>query len=68
MPENRKQYGFDNIGFKATSNEIEPIGHYRVFRKTLPDIYNITGITVGLNAGGNIKWSYKFRTEKKYDD
>ena len=63
LPENRKKYGFDNLGFHATKNEVEPIGQYRVFVKELPENYNITGVTVGLNSNGWVTWSHRFRVE-----
>ena len=34
LPENRQVYGFDNRGFRTgRGNELDPIGHYRVFVK-----------------------------------
>ena len=64
LPGDRIQYGFDNLGFHATQNEVEPIGHYRVFVKELPETYNITGVTVGFNAKGRLLWSHGFRVEE----
>ena len=64
LPDSRKQYGFDNRGFKATSCELEPIGHYRVFRKELPDSYSITGVTVGFASRGTVFWAERFRVER----
>lgn len=63
LPENRKKYGFDNLGFHATRNEVEPTGHYRVFVKELPGGYNITGVTVGFNTNNRVIWSHRFRVE-----
>ncbi len=63
LPENRKQYGFDNLGFHATKNETESIGHYRVFVKALPKDYKITGVTIGFSTKGKITWSHRFRAE-----
>ncbi len=63
LPENRKKYGFDNLGFHAIKNEVEPIGQYRVFVKELPENYNITGVTVGLNSNSWVTWSHRFRVE-----
>ena len=65
LPENRKQYGFDNLGFRATSNETEGINHYRVFVREIPEEYNITGITVGFNVHEKITWSKRFRVSKR---
>ena len=63
LPENRKKYGFDNLGFHATKNEAEPIGQYRVFVKELPGEYNITGVSVGFNSNSRVTWSHRFRVE-----
>lgn len=64
LPENRKIYGFDNRGFRATGFEREPLGRYRFFQKDLPDSYNITGVKVGLQSHGTVKWLHSFRVEK----
>lgn len=63
LPENRKEYGFDNLGFHATRNEVDLLGHYRVFVKELPGEYNITGVTVGFNTNNRVIWSHRFRVE-----
>ena len=68
LPENRVQYGFDNRGFRPpaderASNELEPIDHYRVFEREIPDEYNVTAIVVGFNTDGIITWNDSFRSE-----
>ncbi len=63
LPENRRQYGFDNLGFYPAQNEGQPIGHYRVFQKALPASYNITGVSVGFDSKGRVTWSQRFRVE-----
>lgn len=65
LPENRVQYGFDNLGFRVgaerADNELEPIDHYRVFEREIPDEYNVTAIVVGFNTDGTITWRDSFR-------
>ena len=66
LPEKRIQYGFDNRGFhikldERAVHELDPIGHYRVFSREIPDGYNITAIDVGLNSDGTIAWRQRFR-------
>ena len=63
LPEGRKQYGFDNLGFRSPKNEIGMIEHYKVFSAKLPEAYHITSVTVGLNPGGKVVWRYRFRVE-----
>lgn len=68
LPSNRIQYGFDNRGFRpdiiSTANEIEPIGHYRVFKNEIPQEYPVTAITVGFNTDGVILWKDSFRVQR----
>ena len=65
LPENRVQYGFDNLGFRVgaerAENELELIDHYRVFEREIPDEYNVTAIVVGFNTDGTVTWSDSFR-------
>lgn len=65
LPERRVQYGFDNRGFRVgterAENELEGIGHYRVFDMEIPEEYNVTAIVVGFNTDGTITWSDSFR-------
>ena len=65
--ENRVQYGFDNRGFRVgterAENELEPIDHYRVFERGIPEGYNVTAIVVGFNTDGAITWNDSFRIE-----
>lgn len=61
LPENRRQYGFDNLGFRAEKVEEEPDGGYRRFVRTIPSEYPVTAIVVGLNTGGDVVWSSAFR-------
>lgn len=72
LPEKRVKIGFDNRGFNApknkrAQNEIEPIGHYRVFEKDIPQEYNVTAVTVGFNTDGTVLWADNFRVEKEAD-
>ncbi len=55
LPEWRKNYNFDNRGFKSNDNkwEREHIGKYRVFEKEIPSEYPITSIRVGFALDGN---------------
>ncbi len=68
LPSNRIQYGFDNRGFRpdinSTANEIEPIGHYRVFKNEIPQEYPVTAIAVGFNTDGVILWTDSFRVQR----
>lgn len=68
LPEKRVQYGFDNRGFRVkadekVTNELESIGHYRVFEKEIPLEYEVTAIVVGFNTDGTITWTDSFRRE-----
>ena len=67
LPEKRVQYGFDNRGFRVgaerAENELEPIDHYRVFERGIPEGYNVTAIVVGFNTDGAISWNDSFRIE-----
>lgn len=61
------QNGFDNRGFRVgterAENELEPIDHYRVFERGIPEGYNVTAIVVGFNTDGAITWNDSFRIE-----
>ena len=65
LPARRVQYGFDNRGFRVETerrdNELERIGHYRVFEKEIPEEYHVTAIVVGFNTDGTITWIDSFR-------
>ncbi len=68
LPENRKQYGFDNRGFypkgknnSALGHELEKVGKYRIFTCAIPSDYNITAINVGFNTKGTVTWWESFR-------
>ncbi len=68
LPEHRKQYGFDNVGFwakdnveNASGNELESLGRYRVFERRIPKEYNVTAISVGFNTDDEITWWQSFR-------
>lgn len=67
LPERRVQYGFDNRGFRVgteqAENELEPIDHYRVFERRIPEEYNVTAVIVGFNTDGTITWSDSFRVK-----
>lgn len=70
LPEKRIQYGFDNRGFRAKANdihadEIESIGHYRVFQKEIPTEYHVTAVAVGFNTDKVITWRSEFRVNHK---
>lgn len=66
LPGKRAQYGFDNRGFRVgpekAENELESIGHYRVFEKEIPEEYNVTAVVVGFNTDGIVTWTDSFRT------
>lgn len=65
LPEKRKQYGFDNRGFRVGKlNELESENSYRVFEREIPENYYVTSITVGFNTAGEITWVQSFRVEK----
>ena len=67
LPEKRVQYGFDNRGFRVgterAENELGGIDHYRVFKKEIPQEYNVTAVTVGFNTDGTVTWNDSFRIE-----
>lgn len=55
LPQNRIQYGFDNLGFKVGSKyEIDSIGRYRVFKKQIPSQYPIKKIRFGFSSSGKV--------------
>ncbi len=65
LPENRKQYGFDNRGFRFGSNkeitETMNCGQYRVFSDIIPPEYHVSAIMVGMNKGQDVLWKQFFR-------
>ncbi|MDO5138964.1 MAG: VanZ family protein, partial [Oscillospiraceae bacterium] len=65
LPEERKQYGFDNRGFRIGSEnditETMDCGAYRVFTDIIPNEYSVTAIAVGMNKGPDIIWREYFR-------
>ena len=67
LPEPRKKYGFDNLGFRAgDKNEITRTmrsGKYRVFVSEIPAAYHITAVSVGFYADKKMQWSRQFRVE-----
>ena len=67
LPEPRKKYGFDNLGFRAgDKNEITRTmrsGKYRVFVCEIPAAYHITAVSVGFYADKRMQWSRQFRVE-----
>lgn len=68
MPEDRKQYGFDNRGFKIGSEkdltDSMKCGKYRVFTGIIPTEYTVSAITVGMNNGPDVLWKEQFRVNK----
>lgn len=65
LPEHRKQYKFDNRGFRpGGKNELTTTmrcGKYRVFERDMPAEYNITKVWVGFNTNGKITWNQYFQ-------
>lgn len=65
LPEKSVQYGFDNRGFRVDTeraeNKLEPIDHYRVFEREIPEEYYVTAIVVGFNTDGTVTWNESFR-------
>lgn len=65
LPEIRRQYGFDNRGFRPGSEkEITgelSCGKYRVFSDIVPTEYHITAVMVGMNKGMQVLWRDYFR-------
>ena len=69
LPENRSRFTFDNRGFRVSvdqmaANELDGIGHYRVFQKDIPEEYHITAVVVGYNTDGVVLWTDCFRVNK----
>ena len=69
LPDNRIQYEFDNRGFRESvdqkaANELNGIGHYRVFQKEIPEEYHVTAVVVGFNTDGVVTWTDSFRVDK----
>lgn len=63
LPEQRVEYGFDNLGFLPTQPD-QTIGSYRCFVRSIPTEYPVTEIIVGLNPGSEsseIVWNSAFR-------
>ena len=67
LPEPRKKYRFDNLGFRAgDKNEITRTmrsGKYRLFVREIPAEYHITAVSVGFYADKKMQWSRQFRVE-----
>ena len=68
LPEERKQYGFDNRGFRA-SDDIKLIhevndGRYKVFVDYIPSDYRVTAIMVGMSDRTGIIWREYFRPNR----
>ena len=68
LPENRKQYGFDNRflpldGEKELTSSMN-CGKYRVFSDIIPQEYYVTAVMVGMNKGPNILWNQYFRPNR----
>lgn len=68
LPENRKQYGFDNRflpldGNKELTNTMN-CGKYRVFSDIIPQEYYVTAVMVGMNKGPDILWRQYFRPNR----
>lgn len=68
LPDNRKQYGFDNRGFRFGSNkeitETMNCGQYRVFSDIIPSEYHVSAIMVGMNKGSDVLWKQFFRPNR----
>lgn len=68
LPEERRQYGFDNRGFRIGSDKeltgTINCGAYRVFSDIIPSEYNVTAIAIGMNKGPNILWKEYFRPDR----
>ena len=65
LPEDRKQYGFDNRGFMSSDKtklmpEISN-GRYRIFMDYIPSDYHVTAIMVGMSDSTGIIWKEYFR-------
>ncbi len=71
LPEDRKQYGFDNRGFKAGSEkdltDSLNCGKYRVFTDIIPTEYTVSAITVGMNKGPDVLWKEQFRVNQYFN-
>ena len=65
LPENRRKYKFDNLGFRAGGkNELTGTmrcGKYRVFEREIPSGYHITAVRVGFYADKKMQWQRHFR-------
>ena len=62
LPDNRKQYGFDNRGFSMiANNEICHIGEYRVFEREIPADFHVIQVIVGFSKKEEAVWSQSFR-------
>ncbi len=59
LPENRRQYGFDNRGFRLSADTYW-FGDYLLFRKPIPTEYNVTAVVVGFNPGSGVTWRQSF--------
>ena len=53
LPERRRIYKFDNLGFRINEKGGDKsIGHYRFFEKPIPSNYHITNVIVGFSGNG----------------
>ena len=68
LPENRKQYGFDNRGVSIDSGkeltETKDCGKYKIFTDIIPTDYFVTAIAVGMNKGQDVFWEEFFRPNR----
>ena len=61
LPENRRQYGFDNRGFHIRSkDDVKRYGAYILLERDIPEGYPISKIRVGFNTNKKITWSRFF--------
>ena len=65
LPEKRRKYKFDNLGFRAGGkNELTGTmrcGKYRVFEREIPSGYHITAVRVGFYADKKMQWERYFK-------
>ena len=68
LPIDRRQYGFDNKGFRVESSNNITSGlnceRYQVFVADLPSDYSITAVLVGMNNGNKVLWQEYFRIDR----
>lgn len=64
LPEARKQYKFDNRGFRLGSDkERSEFEGFKVFEDIIPQNYNVTAVVVGFSTQGKIIWMKSFRVD-----